>query len=81
MNVSWHEENCPQNFEATSIRTAEVLKRTVDLDEVHGAITADIPVHVWLAGLDPMMTFHINTRTGASHALHERSVFLCASTQ
>ena len=29
---------------------AEVLNRTVDLDEVHGAITADIPVHVWLAG-------------------------------
>ena len=29
---------------------AEVLNRTVDLNEVHGAITADIPVHVWLAG-------------------------------
>ena len=28
-----------------------------------------------------MTTCHMNTRTDASHALRERSVFLCASTQ
>ena len=103
LNVSWHEESCPQNLDATSLLTApdcemdkfrqvaepismrccggflvllgaqaEVLNRTVVLDEVHGAFAADIPVHVWLAGYNdwehhsPVMHFSVTKKEHGS---------------
>jgi hypothetical protein len=53
---------------------AEVLNRTLVLDEINGAITADIPVHVWLEGAVPPIRIDVEKSRAHDAKLRNRIV-------